>query len=303
MSEATNSSVPEKKPFAAWFETVTRAAAIVAVFLAVFGYFEYKSRMDELKGRMDELKRNMDNEYSIIRATTTKATIDVAGVTHQITAVKAVVDRDVATLNNDIAAAKTDVRQLRKDFEALGKIPEELLDEKKRAHVIAVLKLINKSDNVNAVVELGAKLQKVEDQLGSLESLIARINEVSKKVENPVTTIQVKVGSQIEFEPGWENYSPDPDNPAIAGNAQAKALRDNITGRISLEGSVKATKNHGNDPVIFTLPNGWRPQHDRSFATLTGRVNVHRNGQVFWIRQVASGESCSLDGVSFRSAP
>ena len=92
------------------------------------------------------------------------------------------------------------------------------------------------------------------------------------------------------FENNWSNYGGD--------WATAKFYKSK-EGRVYLEGTI----NGGNNPKIYTLPAGYRPNAKVAFMVTIngserGRIEINSNGEVY----LANGPTTqvSLDGISFR---
>lgn len=92
------------------------------------------------------------------------------------------------------------------------------------------------------------------------------------------------------YNTGWADY---------AGSYLGARYTKSASGIISITGMVKRTS--GSDPIIFTLPVGYRPSNSLLFITAgsggIGRVDVYSNGTVQWLASV-SGTVNTTDWVS-----
>ena len=107
-------------------------------------------------------------------------------------------------------------------------------------------------------------------------------------VDSPEDWIDV-----TSFENGWSNYNE-------STHAKAAYYKDG-SGRVHLKGLVK---DGSIGAVIFTLPEGYRPEITRIYATIANsalaRANVKADGSVEAASPSITGWF-SLDGISFRA--
>lgn len=102
---------------------------------------------------------------------------------------------------------------------------------------------------------------------------------------------------------GWANMIPTTNNPA--------GYYKDSTGRVHLRGQVTYTPPSTNTAagVIYTLPEGYRPQFVETFATIEIEPNDHlvrlgisARGEIGIPSEPARRRVISLDGISFRAA-
>jgi hypothetical protein len=103
---------------------------------------------------------------------------------------------------------------------------------------------------------------------------------------------------QVPFGSGW----------SIGGSEQAPGFWKDPFGTVYLQG--QAGRDSGSNPVIFTLPPGFRPTESSYFATYpsggtgTAAIAVHENGDVelFNLEDPTDEDFVGLGGVVFRAA-
>ena len=125
--------------------------------------------------------------------------------------------------------------------------------------------------------------------------------EVMVPLDKP-NEVDVNVNTWTEisnFQNDWENWGPE------KGATSAAFYRQD--GRVYLKGQVK-TGVAGTDSVIFTLPEGYRPEAFNIFpcivsGTELGRIHILANGDVIMFSDDGTEKAdnlTSLDGISFK---
>jgi hypothetical protein len=126
--------------------------------------------------------------------------------------------------------------------------------------------------------------------------ILDRLQERLEDVLQPLTTPDEP--KELEMINGWESY---PGFMAF--------FYKTITDMVYLHGIIRYPAGGSSSPLtpadIYTLPEGYRPNGQRTFLTLSGgtadvgRVDVYKDGRVRLVKGVNGG--FSLDPVHFRA--
>jgi len=130
--------------------------------------------------------------------------------------------------------------------------------------------------------------QDFQKVISSIDKRLHQIETPSK----PFTTLTIGSGSDPAFQNSWVNFG--------SGFTGATVWKD-PNGLVHLEGMVKSGT-VGASGVIFTLPDGWRPQTTKYFPTISngviGTLEIQSDGDC--IALAGSNVSFSLEGVTFQ---